>query len=263
MDLTEGPRPEKITLLLALGDLFTDTGELDQALLNIKAAEEMYEQLGNSQSAEIQTLGSNIDRIYAGYWKEYGDYDKAIDFYQKSLGPDWKADIKKTNDAPVFSNISRIFHLMKKLDSAQYYNQIAIIAATRDFNSMDFNQLPDATDFKNQNIIYQLLKQKAEWLQEIASAEEDPEKRKTILAQAVTTIDLFDQVHNQTLKKVNVLRGAQSNVVIGSSLESYEAGISVAHDLYQLSSSKEEMEKGFYFTQKTKAQQLWLTPVKK
>ena len=41
-----------------------------------------------------------------------------------------------------------------------------------------------------------------------------------------------------------------------------EEAFPLAYDLYQLDQSPEELAKGFYYTQKMKAQQLWLTQLK-
>ncbi|MEM9920390.1 MAG: CHAT domain-containing tetratricopeptide repeat protein [Bacteroidota bacterium] len=186
-----------------------------------------------------------------------GDLDQAKRYFLEVLEK-FSVEDRQWDDVGTLFYLGIIAEEQNDWPSALYYNHLGIIALCRTFNNPDYLQLPALEDFRELGNTYWLLNQKARYLSLSAQQEADSVKKERHLEAAIRTVDLFDQVHNRGLKKMNILRDGQNTTIIETSLMNYKEGISIAHRDHRSQTSHEVIEKGFYYTQKMKSQHLWM-----
>lgn len=256
----------KLKNLAGIGRIHLKKKEFNQALHYFERCDSISLhppiELSNNTIFENAQVFAKIDKGSA--LKEMGHLEEAKIYYQKAKKLLSQIDDKNLLGQGIFiySELADLYTQEQQLDSAFFYNQKAIIAASHNFNSNNLNQLPKAEEFKYVTAVYKVLSQKVDLIKKTALAKLRVSDKIKLLAQAINIIDLADQIHIINLKKINVLRGGQSKALIKKSIQVYRKGLSLVFDYHQLKPEPLILEKGLYYAQKMKAQQLWLTTLK-
>lgn len=263
--------PPFITLYtyLHFGKVYFRKYELAQALSYAQKADSLYtaNEALMRRNRIFQALSLHIDYLYAMVYTRMDSLDQAIVHLrqiQQSLAQ--KTADERKDFIGITSNtlttLADVYRRKSQLDSAFIYNQKAVVDACQNFNNLDHWVLPAMENCQSNPQIFFILNQKAELYHYAAQAEQNPATKQAYLEGGLATIDLVDEIYAENLKKINILRGGQSAALIRLGFEPYQTGTILAVQHHQVSNQLASIEKGFYYTQKTKAQQLWLSMLK-
>lgn len=190
-----------------------------------------------------------------------GNYQLAKNLYfqllQKPYGPKRPLDLIDVND-----NLQEVYLLENRLDSAFIFNQAALVAACQNFEaSDDYFALPQATDIGNFNTVYDILLDRLQILNQhhLQDANFTTQQHSKAIDQL---LNLADNWHNQNIQKINFLRGSRSEAIVQKSIPLFQKGIQTTANQYINQANQEALAQAFYFTQKMKSQQLWLSLLK-
>lgn len=254
---------------LHFAKIYLRKNDLDQALHFAQKADELYtsNKILLSRHKVFQALSHHIDFTFAKLYNKMGQLNQAKHYYQKiKLALADKSKDEQQDFLGLSSNtmtgLADVYDQQGQRDSAFYYNQLAIIAACQTFENLDHMTLPTAEECVGDPQIFYVLNQKAEIFQHAALDEQEPLQKRILLDNGLKTIDLMDEIYSENLKKINVLRGGQSKALVRQGFAPYQTGMNIAYQRHQLDQTEASIEKGFYFAQKIKAQQLWLSLLK-
>lgn len=217
----------------------------------------------------FQFARAGIYRSIGHYWKQQWNFDKSLYYYKKYVEV-WE----RYGSGPVTAeNISMLMEIAEiynwgfrestsYADSSIYYTQKALIKACKTFNTYDQTQLPQLEDLKNITYMYAILKQLARFIEGKATTYGSKEDEKKSLQIALNLMDLADQFHTRSLRQISTLRAGQAEGLIQRSNMIYYASIIFSYRIYKLNPTEELLEKLFYFSQRMKAQKLWLIQLK-
>lgn len=263
LDSTNNSVLMKPSVLTAIGKSYLFDGDIEQAVRYLKQAEHVYTQLYASFPKDfyINEIGFNISINLGDACIEKGEFTSGRTHYHKSLQFNFAAGDTTLvrHGADVYSRIAESFVKEHQLDSALYYNQVAIMKTCKNIDTLNPLTLPKLKNLKNIPEVYFILNQRVRLLNALASEQKESMQQKQILTRALAVCDLGDKVHIENLKKINVLRGAQSSSLIEYSIQNYQDGLKTAHTLHQMTASAASLKKSFAYAQKMKAQQLWLS----
>ncbi len=250
---------EQIDAKLGIADVEYRRGDLNEALSTYQRTDSLLTAKLNSGSygedvSRINTLSDNIHLGYRNIYQQKGEYDLAI-YHSKQLLENKKWDRIAWDHAKILASMAELYQSKEKIDSALYYNGLAV-STLSGLNTSKTFVLPHAGNILNIPVAYEVLHQRAQLLMvsDFASGEKT--------AQALQVIDLLDELHARNIKKINILRGGQSKSLVDQATAPYQLGIDIAYEHYQTSQASEALDKAFYYTQKMKAQQLWLSLLK-
>lgn len=251
---------------LHLGKVYFRKSELDQALSFAQKAEQLYSayEAMMSRNKVFKALSLQIDFLYAMAYTRMDSLDQALGHLrtiQKALAQK-TADERKDFLGITSNTLTTLaeVHLRKsQLDSALFYNQLAIIDACQGFDNPSYRELPQMEDCEKNPQIFFILNQKAELLLQLAESKENSAEKLAALEVGLATIDLVDEVYEKNMKKINVLRGGQSAALIRLAFEPLQTGMVLAAEHHRISNAVAPIQKSFHYNQKIKAQQLWLS----
>ncbi|NRB49171.1 MAG: CHAT domain-containing protein [Saprospiraceae bacterium] len=217
------------------------------------------------QDIDFQFSRAGIYRSRGHYWKRLGSFEKSLHFYKKYVEV-WERNGSSpvnTESIGILMEIAEIYNWKvteKEMyaDSAVYYTRKALVKATKNFNSYDLKEIPRVEDLHTITYMYAILKQLARFGQWKATHYGDIEDEREALHNALAIMDLADQFHTRSLQQINNLRAGQAASLIKRSLMIYHGSIVFATSLYEIEPSAELIEKCFYYSQRMKAQKLWL-----
>lgn len=256
---------ELVEALLEVSGIYIEQEEFELGSSIMNKADSIFA-LIEYDSMNIQNKNQVLGNLYLNYvlyYKKKGDFKNAIKYADLSYQViDELGKGQTMSGISVLIDLANLFELDQQLDSAFYYNQKALTAASYNFSSGDYHDLPPSEELKDFVETYNVLEQKAGLFRKAASLEKESKSQTKLFSDAISAIDLADQVHIQNLKKLNVIRASQSSRTIQNSIPVYQKGLSIAYDFYEHSGLDTMLEKGFYYTQKMKAQTLWLTHLK-
>ncbi len=221
------------------------------------------------QDAAFQFARAGIYHSIGHYWKRLGYFDKSLHFYKKYVEV-WErfgSGPVTSEDIGMLMEIAEIYNWRMRdgilyADSSVYYTQKALIIATRTFNTYDLTQLPAVEDLKDITYMYAILKQLARFVELRATLYGNEEEKIKALHIALAIIELADQFHSRSLQRMNTMRAGQAAALIHRSLMIYHASIVFCTYLNQLEPSPDLIAKCFYYSQRMKAQKLWLVQLK-
>lgn len=256
----------KTRAISAIGMSYILEGDTDQALHYFYQANDIYIQSSTLYPEGFYLNGRGADiHLYLGdAFVEKGEFIKGRTHYHKVIQFDLAAgdvDLLK-HGASTYWRIANSFEQEGQLDSALYYNHVAITKTYKKTDTLNTHLLPNGEGFRGIPEVYSTLNQRVKLLIALATQQKDKNQQQVFFSQALAVSDLADKAHLENLKKINVLRGAQSNSLIEYSIQNYQDGLAIAHTLYQMTQSSSLLKKGFAYTQKMKAQQLWLSLLK-
>jgi len=262
LDSTNNSVLMRPSVLTAIGKSYLFDGDIEQAVHYLEQAEDVYTQLYTSSPKDfyINEIGLDISTNLGDACIEKGEFTRGRTYYHQSLQFNFASGDTSLlrHGAEIYSRIAESFEKEHQLDSALYYNQVAIIKTCKNIDTLDPLILPRLKDLRNIPEVYFILNQRVRLLNTLASEQNESAQQKQILTQALAVCDLGDKVHLENLKKINVLRGAQSSSLVEYSIQNYQDGLKTAHTLHQMTASAASLKKSFAYTQKMKAQQLWL-----
>lgn len=247
----------------SIGQIYLGRGEYNMALHYFEQADSVlqFHLAETSDEAFFYHNLRNIDWNYGTYYRAIGKLGKAKKHFRKVLEIYSKKGLE-TENVGIFMDMAGIYDVEGKPDSALLYNQWAVASVCKNFTSSDYTQFPAAAEFKDLRHIYYVLEQKTAILKNAIQRQKDDFIKKRLLLTGLKVVDLVDEIHANNLKKVNSLWGGQSQSLIEGSISNYQQGLEFAYQYFQLTDSEGMVEKAFYYTQKMKGQQLWLTFLK-
>ncbi len=208
-------------------------------------------------TGEESKINGVSDNIYLGYrniYEQKGQLDQAIYYSQQLLHKKNWARVS-WDQADIWHVLARLHRNSGRIDSALYYNALAINELSGQKTKEGFS-LPFAENILNIPTAYEVLHQRA---QLFMASDFKPAER---TANALRVIDLLDELHAANIKTINILRGGKSKSLVSQATAPYQLGIDIAFEDHRTSHSSESLNKAFYYTQKMKAQQLWLSLLK-
>ena len=250
-----------ITAHAGLGQMHWGGNSFEQALHYYERTDSLLSTLPEGTYG-LPTLKMELEMLFAKLYRSKGEFEKAI-YHSKNaakLYPYVDYSRGDNTSTELYCDIAQIFHMNEQLDSALQYYQYALLQGAKKFNQQeDLMKLPLASDLWNNHANYIALEAKASVLQDLASTEQNKAYQQKLYAAALATISLADSFHINNLRKINLLRGTQSQYLINQSIPSFSRGLSLSFDAFQMYPLGVHIEQGFYFTQKMKAQHLWLS----
>ena len=217
-----------------------------------------------SNDTEFKMLEAEMMALLGLYWQRKLDYEKSRYYYKKYIEI-WEQHGEGLHRYRAINVIMRLAETymggtkeITKSDSLIYYTQLALHKACKQCQSMELSELPNAEDLYPLLYNYGILKQLARSIQGRAYDFGDKEEKIRSLNIALNITNIADQLHYQTLKRVVELREGKSEEIIRHSMFTYQYGIVFAQMLYEITQSDSTLDKIFYYTQRMKAQQLWL-----
>lgn len=253
----------QLRALIGEGRVQAQKGEITQALQYLQQAETLFQQSASSLPNNIRFLEvqADIQRELGHIYSEQKQWASSLLAYKKALQLNLAGgDTKLYRTGPgIFHSMAGIFESKNQLDSALHYNHRAMELATYDGNLQASDALPISQPIGSSLITYSILNQRAKLLIQLATESTPPNRKKSLQIEALSVYHLADQIHLQNLRKINLLRGAQSKALIERSLDNFRDALSFCNELYQEEHDPKFLHEGFFFTQKMKAQQLWLS----
>ncbi len=256
----------QLRVLIGKGKVSTQKGEITQALQYLQEAEALFEQAASSLPNNIRYIEvqASIQLEIAHIYEKQKQWDSSRLAYQQALqfnqiGGD--TELHRTGPG-IYHAMAGLFERKQQLDSALHYNQKALELATY---SEDIKQLDVLSTSQNRGsslATYSILNQRAKLLMQLAIQTKEVAQQSLLEDEILSVYTLADQIHLQNLRKINLLRGAQSKALIERSLTNYQDALVFTHELYQKHEDESFLHQSFFFTQKMKAQQLWLSSLK-
>lgn len=253
----------QLRALIGKGKVRAQKGETTQALQYLQEAQELFQQSASSLPNNIRytEVQASIQREIGHIYEQQKKWDSSLFAYKQALqlniaGGD--TELRRTGPE-TYHSIANIFTQRHQLDSALIYNQKAFQLANYSKGDNSVGDFSTGQPIGSSFSTYSILNQRARLFIQLANNIEDFKKKEALQAEALAVYSLADQIHLQNLQKINLLRGAQSKTVIERSLDNYQDALSYTHKLYQEKGNDTYLHKGFFFTQKMKAQQLWLS----
>ena len=249
----------KISVLVSIAHAYLDIENIALCEQYLKEADQHLQQL-------IQTVNDPreyIDNIrglkfyYAELYKKTGKEHLVKQNYL-AMANDYPIVNTPHLDIPILIDISDIYIEEVNIDSALFYNSRALSNGFRNgFREKD-NGSPNLNDLIGSASFYEVLKQRMRIWEMKAQLDDTKAQQLSSLEKAMEIANLADDVHLHYLQQANVVRGAESAKIIGLSILNYRQSLLAASTYHSLFPNSEIIERAFYFTQKMKAQQLWM-----
>lgn len=261
----------RIDNLRKIGESYNWQNDFTRAWPYIQEADSLWltYESAHQQDAAFQFARAGIYRSIGHYWKRLGDFDKSLHFYKKyvEVWERYGSGPVNSENIGMLMEIAEIYNWRMKedisyADSSVYYTQKALIIATKTFNAYDLTQLPAVEDLKDITYMYAILKQLARFVELRATLYGNDDEKIKALHIALAIIELADQFHSRSLQRMNTMRAGQAAALIHRSLMIYHASIVFCTQLNQLEPSPDLIAKCFYYSQRMKAQELWLVQLK-
>lgn len=251
---------EYLMTLTGLSKISYEQGAQELALSYLMSADTLYEKTTFQSDGVKSDMKSNILLNYAGYYRTIGDYEKSIAAYFEFMHTSGILDNLDILETQKTLNYIAELHLMNNsLDSALYHSHTAIKRGSVNFDTDDYYSLPKLEDIPFSHDFYKSCYLKSVAILKLAATETDAQLKDKSYAHVLAMIDLIDKFHAKNLKKVNLLFRSYSQTLIENSILPYRYGIVACHQRNVLNSNTKNTEQAFFFAQKMKAQQLWLT----
>ena len=216
----------------------------------------------------IATQSENVDYLFHEFrgvkWSrarlnyEIGNLEQAKKYFLEIV-EDYAVEGHAWYDDQSYYYLGIIYEKLGDWESALKYNHQALLVSCKTFDDDNYFELPTYDDFRELAGIYEALDHKARLLAGASVAQREGDKIRQHYTAAMEVCELFDRLHAHNLKTMNILRDGESKSLIQNSTRNFQSGLLIAHDFCQFEPTKALLDKGFYYTQKMKAQQLWLT----
>lgn len=245
-----------------IANVYTNNGETNKALLYYLKADSTLNAATEKvkEDNHYKILQASLKLSLASIYSEINEFEKAKS--NVLLSEKISAHFGKDHNGikpSIYSNLSNVFYLENKLDSALYYNQIALYASAGDCTSSDTIYMPEVDKFKSTTQTYNIINQRISVLKQIAGSKKEKYLKNKYLSEALIFLELIDTIHFNNLKKVSTLRSSNSKSLIEASILCYKNGLDAIYNLNEENPSPRYFEKAFEVIQKAKAQSLLLS----
>lgn len=195
--------------------------------------------------------------VKANYLNKTNQPRKAIRLLKENLNQ-FPWNTIEIGNAKSHFHIAKIYHEIGFRDSALYHNQQALIAACENFTTPVFSKIPQLKDISSLPFVRSILLQKVNLLTEFARLQTNIKLKKKWLKHAIEIIDLVDNYHDEQVKEIKFLRDHKIKILMQDVLSFYLEGVAISFELFQMDNRNSTLEKGFYYSQKIKGQEITL-----
>ena len=259
----------QISTQLELARIYTKMRQYEKAtdLLKYTKARQAEQQTLLGFHPIMNQLSQEIEFAAAVLAKEQQDFNRAKSLF-KNLHAKLSLESRKKQVDQQELNTTTLIHLaeihreLRDLDSAFYYNQLALVCACHEFNEVAPELVPAAEQCANAPNIFRILHQKANIYQEAATYASSKEDEVAILEEGLRTIALLDELSTQSLKKAHLLRDGQTKTLISQREAPFQRGVEIALQHHAITHEVSSLEQSFYYAEKLKAQALSLSWLK-
>jgi CHAT domain-containing protein/lipopolysaccharide biosynthesis regulator YciM len=238
---------------LAVANCLGNIARIHRARKDYAKAIEYFEQVRRIHVDVYREKHPFVIMVYRGIGDVYtdmGNVPLAEQHYKKGIQIAETVLAKKHPVIAAISNdLSELFQLYEDAPKALAYAQQAIIANVVDFNNVDpkVNPLANAYYFEIREFIYALANKEHVFLKMYKK-----DKNIDHLKNALAAIAVNDQVIDEFGKYIQdhddkVFRGAEAVALV------YEAAVEICVELFKSTNEKRDLEKAFYFSEKSKA----------
>ncbi len=253
----------QLRALIGEGRVWAQKGEITLALQYLQQAETLFQQSASSLPNNIRFLETQaaIQRELGHIYEKQQEWNPSLLAYKQALQLNLAGgDTRLYRTGPgIYHSIAGIFESKHELDSALHYNQRALELVTYNEDLQESDILSSSQPIGSSLVTYSILNHRAKLLIQLATQSASLDQKESLQMEALSVYHLADQIHLQNLRKINLLRGAQSKAVIARSLDNFRDALAFCNELYQQEKDQKFLHEGFFFTQKMKAQQLWLS----
>ena len=249
----------KIDFYINFGAAYLKIGDIESCEQYLKKADQLLQEFTQvvKDKRESLHIQRGLRYQYAQLYKKTGRSHLVKNNYLE-MANDYPVEETPDADIPILTDITQIYLQEGKIDSALHYNSRALSNGFHNGYQEKDGMSPNLDDLVGSSSFYKVLKQRILiWMMKAQSSSNQAQQIK-YFDKAIAGADFSDVVHLHYLQKMNVIRASESRNIIQRSISNYRQGILAASTYNTLYPNKEAIQKGFYFTQKMKAQQLWM-----
>ena len=224
-----------------IGLSYEIVGEYDKALDQLKLALAIRQKIQAPNHENIGTLYLNMGLVHLkkGETKlslEYLEKARAIyDHYEKNI-----------NKAMIYNRLAFGYFYLNDLPKASSYLQQAIISNSYNFENTNFDSFPDKHDFLDYYETVISYTAKTDWYVKKGDS--------ASLAQAVKQLDAADKILKEKALHLNNAKDRLELAQINAFFT--ESGLQLAQKFYEVSKDPIHLEKAFYYSERSKANEL-------
>ena len=249
----------KIDFYINFGAAYLKIGDVESCEQYLKEADQLLQEFTQTVKDKRESL--HIQRglryNYAQLYKKTGRSHLIKKNYLE-MANDYPVEETPDADIPILTDITQIYLQEGKIDSALHYNSRALSHGFHNGYQEKDGLSPNLDDLVGASSFYKVLKQRIQiWMMKAQLSGNQAQQIK-YFDKAIADADFSDEMHLHYLQKMNVIRASESRNIIKHSISNYRQGILAASAYNLLYPNEEAIQKGFYFTQKMKAQQLWM-----
>jgi len=181
-------------------------------------------------------------------YREIHQWPKALENLKRNLVIKQKCfGAKHPNTAYAYYLLGKYYAAKQNLDSALYYNQLAIISGAAGFNNITISANPLVSESLENSSLIDFLNQKASTLKDKYTSNPDDI---TSLKVSLKSYELLDSLVSYSRKSMDTEKSKLSFSI--SRNETYEDAIDCAFQLFQWNREKKYIRKAFHFFERNK-----------
>lgn len=259
----------EISTQLELARTYIDLRQFEKATDQLHYAKIKHAKQQNPRGyrSVMDQLSHQIDFAFALLAKEQRELSQAKRlFLALQAGLQQESENKQVDQqefrTQTLIHLAQIYQELGNLDSAFYYNQLALICSCQDFKESAPSLLPSVAHCVNAPNVFPILHQKANLYQEAASSTAPKEEKAAFLEEGLRTIALLDEIFAKNLKQAHLLRDGQTKTLIQQREAPFQTGMELALQHYEASQEMKSLALSFHYAEKLKAQELSLSWLK-
>lgn len=177
LDSTNNSVLMRPSVLTAIGKSYLFDGDIEQAVHYLEQAQDIYAQVYTSFPKDfyINEIGFDVSINLGDACIEKGQFTSGRTYYHKALQFNFTGGDTTLvrHGADVYSRIAESFEKEHQLDSALYYNQVAIMKTCKNIDTLNPLILPRLKDLRNIPEVYFILNQRVRLLNTLASKQKE------------------------------------------------------------------------------------------
>ncbi|MEO1714525.1 MAG: tetratricopeptide repeat protein, partial [Bacteroidota bacterium] len=266
--------PLRIHSLMGQSRFYTEQRQFAEAIPLLELADSLWaaHRADFLDHPEYHNMERKLLRLRGYYHKRNGDYELAIDYYQRYLRITEQAF--KTPRAHRYvlttAEIAWIYRELWKIhghqdpqgyswgDSTVTYIQKALVGSCKDYKPQSVADLPQVDNIRQQNFSFHILRTLARHHQTLAFDRGSKADKIAALDLAYAYMEVADQLFDEVLKESINLKGHINQSVLDIATLIYDTNNIFDHFLYELAPAEADLERAFYYVQKMKALQILL-----
>lgn len=248
--------------LQALGEAHADVAEsyfnLARACLELRNYEKALEYHMKALTIERQAFGDKHFSVAESYvhignvYYQQSHYDQALDFYQKALALQTQIAGEHHPDvALTYQQIAKVYEQKNDVHQALANLQKSLMALVPGFRLDDVRANPELNGVRNEVYLLRSLDAKADALARLSRASRNKADRIKFLESSLLTSTLASQLMDQIRSGY---RAEGSKLFLTKQFAGvYDHAISSAWQLFTLTKQNQNLEKAFFFIEKSKS----------